>query len=300
MKKIKLTLVEVLYGHRCNLSCSGCSSISDQIKDYNQDPTIESIFESIDNLSNTVIPDSIDLMGGELFLYWDKIKQIVPKIREKFPTTTITMTTNGMLLEKYQDEVVDLCKAYGPCVLEVTNHFTLFPQDTMTLNYKKKIDNFIEKNNFAPDTHHIVEFKTAKDQTFENADLNIEVTITNPITFYPGYQTINSQVKPFATNDPEGSYRNGCAMPICHMLVDSKLYKCSWLAFLPKLLAKHGQLDDPDWTKYLEYQPVDLAAPSEQALADFEATRHSAISVCDMCSNNVKHHISHNRSTVLP
>jgi organic radical activating enzyme len=300
MKKIKLTLVEVLYGHRCNLSCSGCSSISDQIKDYDQDPTIESIFESIDHLSNTVIPGSIDLMGGELFLYWDRIKQIVPKVREKFPATTIIMTTNGMMLDKYQNEVIELCNTYGPCVLEVTNHFTLFPQDTLTLNYKKKIDSFIEKNNFVSDTPYIVKFKTAEDATFENPDLNMEVSISKPQVFIPGYQKTDGQVKPFATNDPEGSYRNGCAMPICHMLVDSKLYKCSWLAFLPKLLAKYGQLDDPDWKKYLEYQPVDLSNPTEQALADFEATRHSAISVCDMCSNNVNHQIPHNRSTVLP
>ena len=300
MKKINLTLVEILYGHRCNLSCKGCSSLSDHIKEYNLDPTLESIFKSIDDLNKAVVPSSIDLMGGELFLYWDKIKQIVPKIRSVFPTVSIAMTTNGMLLEKYQEEVIELCRGYGPCVLEVTDHFTLFPQDVMTENYKKKIGNFLTAHKFTSTDPYIVEFKTAKDETFAHPSVDLEVNVSKPITFYPGYRTLDNKVKPFATNDPVGSYTNGCAMPICHMLVDSKLYKCSWLAFLPKLLSKFDQLDDPDWQKYLAYKPVDLANLTEEALEYFDNTKHSSIPECDMCSNNISDFIQHNKNNVLP
>lgn len=308
MSKIKLHIVEIFYGHRCNLSCQGCSSVSDHIKDYDDDPSLESIFESIENLSKSVYPKSIDLMGGELFLYWDRIKQIIPKIREHFPKTLISMTTNGMLLEKHADEVVEISKKYHPCVLEVTNHFTLFPEDSLTDNYKKKIENFVSKNNFVEkdkteeemwDKTYLIEFRTKGDETYENE--NMDLHLTKPVNFYPGYfKNEAGKLKPFATNDPEGSYEKGCSMPVCHLLLDNKLYKCSWFAFLPRLLKRNGQEGDPDWDKYLGYKPLDLENADQQDLIDFYQNSNKAISLCDMCSNQEKHMIKHDRSTVLP
>jgi hypothetical protein len=48
VNKIKLKLVEVFYGYQCNLSCQGCSSASDVVKTSEYDPSIESIFASIE------------------------------------------------------------------------------------------------------------------------------------------------------------------------------------------------------------------------------------------------------------
>jgi hypothetical protein len=82
--------------------------------------------------------------------------------------------------------------------------------------------------------------------------------------------------------------------------LDSKLYKCSWFAFLPYILEKYNQQQDPDWQKYLKYQPVDLSNPTKEQLVEFERTSRSAISLCDMCSNNPADAIEHTRENVLP
>ena len=138
MEKIKLKFVEVFYGYRCNLSCQGCTSASDVVKTTDSDPSLESIFLSVEQLSNYVYPESVDLMGGELFLYWDKVVQIVPVIRKYFPTSRISLVTNGLLLPKYKEQLLELCETYHPCTIDITNHFTLFSKDVRTKKYQKK------------------------------------------------------------------------------------------------------------------------------------------------------------------
>lgn len=264
MGKIKLKLVEVFYGYRCNLSCKGCSSGSDIIKNYDNDPTLESILCSIENLSNHVIPDNIDLIGGELLLYWDRIELITAKIRQHFPTTNIGMVTNGLQLDKFKDRLIDLCKRNHPCTVDITDHFTLFSSDVVAKKYHKKLNTFLKN------THRA----------------QIVTQLTKPIEFKSCYYiTEQGKLKPYATNDPIGSYTNGCAMPYCHTLVDSKLYKCSWFVVLPNILASKGQSNDIDWDRYLNYQPLDLVNPTDESLLAFSNTQDQAISLCDMCSN---------------
>ena len=105
-----LPMVEVFYGHRCNLSCKGCTSASDIIKTINYDPSLDSILDSIDNLATYVDVKEFDLMGGEAFLYWESIEKISEHIRKKFPKSTIGICTNGLLLEKFQDKLIEFHK----------------------------------------------------------------------------------------------------------------------------------------------------------------------------------------------
>lgn len=298
----------------CNLTCQGCSSASDIVKDTQSDPTMESIFTSIENLAKYVEPESVDLMGGELLLYWDRVEQIVPKIREHFPNTRIGMVTNGLLLDKYKDRLLALCEKYHPCDVDITDHFTLFSSDITAKKFHKKLDDFVATLNQGEvirwedprgrlerykDSTQIDDWKRImiRERNYSNDYTNVKVT--NPQEFMPCYTEANGQIKPHATNDPQGSYTHGCAMPWCYTLVDSKLYKCSWFVVLPKILEKHNQLDDLDWAKYLAYAPVDLTNPTEQALINFENNSLRGISLCDMCSNNPNTNIKQTKDNVL-
>lgn len=315
MNKIKLKLVEIFYGYRCNLSCRGCSSASDIVKTTVYDPSIESIFTSIENLAKYIEPESIDLMGGELFLYWDKVEQIVSKIRQHFPDTQIALATNGLLLDKYKDSLLRLCEENHPCVIDITDHFTLFSKDIKAKKYHKKLDEFLAQlttisvSNWPNPADHLKEHKSTEVDDWQRyfiekklySGSSTTVKVYNQQKFVSCYYPIDEKIKPYATNDPDGSYAHGCAMPYCHLLVDSKLYKCSWFAVLPRILEKYNQLHDPDWQKYLKYQPIDLSAPTQTQLDQFEETSTRSIELCDMCSNNKSlNGTLHNKTNVFP
>ena len=293
-----LPMVEVFYGHRCNLSCKGCTSASDIIKTINYDPSLDSILDSIDNLATYVDVKEFDLMGGEAFLYWESIEKISEHIRKKFPKSTIGICTNGLLLEKFQDKLIEFCKNFHPRVIDITNHFTLFSEDIIAKKYKIKLDNFLKNNK-------ITKTKTVKwGVTQDNIEIyssnTFDVRIADAQNFYSCYYITNeNKIKPFATNDARGSYKYGCAMPNCHLLYESKLYKCSWFALLPKILEIKNQLDDPDWTKYLNYKALDLKNLNLDDLENFVATSNTHIDLCDMCSNNKTFSIKHSKENVF-
>jgi len=296
--KIFLPMIELFYGHRCNLACTGCTSMSDVIQNYEYDPTIESILESIDNLSNHVDVGEIDLMGGEALLYWDLIELISSRIREKFPNTVIGICTNGLLLEKFESRIIDFSKKYHPCVIDITNHFKLFSDDVISKKFQSSLKTFLEHVDVS--SRKSVTWGVTNDTVDLYSSPIANIRVADAENFYSCYYTnVENKIKPFATNDPAGSYKNGCAMPNCHLLYESKLYKCSWFALLPKLLKIKNQLDDSDWAKYLNYKAIDLKDCSYSELQLFADTANKHIDLCDMCSNNKKFEIKHNKENVI-
>jgi hypothetical protein len=327
VRKIKLEFVEIFYGHQCNLNCKGCTSASDLIKTKNFDPSIDSIIQSIDNLEKYVSTKNIKLMGGEIFLYWDTIEIITEKIRQKFPKATIHLITNGLLLQKYQEKLLQFLDKFHPVSIDVSDHFILFSKDTTSKKFYTKLKDFIDQHQVTKVTK--INWELRKENTikinnlvknikntnlkellsllnrqevfeYKNKNKTTPVTITKHLEFFPGYYTnTNGQIKPYATKDPVGSYKNGCSMPNCHIIKDSKLYKCSWFMILPALLKVKNQKNDKDWEPYLNYKPLDFTNITEKELQYFYKTRNSSIPLCDMCSNNPKNKIPHIKENVL-
>jgi len=99
VKNLKIQL-----GLGCNYSCSYCSQSS-----FIKQATASSISDA-KNFINKVsqwfdaAPSRVELWGGEPLLYLNKIKFLVPKIKEIWPESRISMVTNGSLLD---DSVVD-------------------------------------------------------------------------------------------------------------------------------------------------------------------------------------------------
>jgi MoaA/NifB/PqqE/SkfB family radical SAM enzyme len=93
----------------CNLNCRGCDNFSPlspevfaNIETYKRDCT------RIAELSNGKI-DEIQLLGGEPLLH-PQINELLTITRTIFPTNTISIVSNGVLLPKMKDSFWDCCK----------------------------------------------------------------------------------------------------------------------------------------------------------------------------------------------
>jgi hypothetical protein len=297
-----IKLLDAFYGNKCNLACSNCDSRSDEL-DF-EGPSIESIRESIILANEKFDVENWSMIGGEPFLYKDKILEIIKCIRSFEPNKTIFVSTNGMLLHKNIDWIIDLIKEYRVWV-QVCNHTSLFyPKEDMvnavhSIGKKLGLDETIPAYLWWYD---VFKLETGTENWKEYArqkgwTTDIFTRDPNDITYMkknwgihymesPYFQTIVDKVggipKPFNSN-PDDAYKNSCPSQFCAFLHDKKIYKCGALGTLKRLLEKYNLTDNPDWQKYLAYKPVDLENSTEEELDHFSATHYCSVSECSMC-----------------
>lgn len=92
--------LKIQLGLSCNYACSYCSQAF-QIADatVSKLADVEHFLTQLDGWI-TATPEKIELWGGEPFLYWAKIKRLVPALAERFPKAAISIITNGSLLDR--------------------------------------------------------------------------------------------------------------------------------------------------------------------------------------------------------
>jgi len=315
MKNRHIKLLDAFYGNKCNLACSNCDSRSDEL-DFDG-PSIESIRESILLANEKFDVENWSMIGGEPFLYKDKIKEIIKCIRSFEPNKTIFMSTNGMLLHKNIDWVVDLVKEYRVWV-QVCNHTPLFmSKDTMvdavhTVGQKLGLEETIPAHLWWYDVFSLETGTDNWKEYVKNKGIDFETRDPYDITYMrenwgihymesPVFQTIVHKVngipRPFNSN-PADAYKNSCPSQFCAFLHDKKIYKCGALGTLERLLEKYQLLDDPDWQKYLAYKPVDLETSTEEELDYFADTHYCSVDACSMCPGEYRG-IEKNKINVL-
>jgi hypothetical protein len=252
---------------------------------YRNDPELTDILDTIPKLADRFnITGMITLLGGEPFLYWNqRIVAIAQQCDKYFPGTLINIFTNGQLLAKNINKVLDLAGKIKNFSLTITDHFNGLsqPRSKAIENWQHSLDEFLSNEKIVKIHAHHYHIKN-------NTQANIYIAEPDNRNWRSIYKhTVTGKIKPFATNDPQASMKHGCVSNnICSMLNGTKLYKCTQLATLRDAVTQNNQLEDPDWQKYLAYNPVDFANLDEDSLTFFESTYGSAIDVCDMCSNN--------------
>ena len=102
-------VLKIQLGLSCNYSCSYCSQAF-QIGDA----TVSKLTDVDAFLSNLGVwlegaPERIELWGGEPFVYWAKLKRLIPALAERFPEARFLIITNGSLLTR---EKLDLITEY--------------------------------------------------------------------------------------------------------------------------------------------------------------------------------------------
>ena len=127
--KQEIKILDVFYGNKCNLTCNQCDTRSDHIRKGQYDPSIENIKKSIDLADKHFDVQKWSILGGEPLLYLDKITEILDHLRSIEPNKVIFFPTNGSLLHKHMDRLVEMIKKYKLWV-QVCDHFVAFDDKT--------------------------------------------------------------------------------------------------------------------------------------------------------------------------
>jgi organic radical activating enzyme len=251
--KIRQEILVFLYGYRCNYSCDQCLSAPNVIFDSRWDPDMDALKRSILRSAELFeVTGMVTLSGGEPFLYWeDRIRPLSLEINQYFPGVRINIPTNGQLLSKNLDKVLALANEVEQFSLSITRHLNGVDDEvSVKQNWLKSVS--------VLDSHPMI-VKLNSDHYHIRDNIRSNIYFYETETWKHYYRRApNGQIKPFATNDPQGSMAHGCTGSVCSSIVDNKLYKCTSLATLGHHLRTIGQQDDPDWFKYINYPAIDL------------------------------------------
>ena len=278
--KINQENLNIFYGFACNYSCDGCTSGSDAV-DRAQDPDLDAIFKVIPRLSEMfAVSNMITLIGGEPLLYWeDRVEPLAIMLRQHFPQVKINIFTNGQLLGKKLEKVIDLMIALGNVDITITRHVSHLAATQVVTKWHESIDSVGQHPlivKLHDDHWHII----------NHVHNNLHFVNTDSAYWKSFYQhTSDGTIKPWATNDPVGSMIHGCTGSVCSVIVENRLYKCGPLAMLADNLKSRGQIDDPAWAKYINYPWIDVWNPRADLLQQFVDTYGRPTEYCDMCAN---------------
>ena len=106
-------ILKIQLGLSCNYACSYCSQAF-QIADatVSKLADVEHFLTQLDSWISGA-PEKIELWGGEPFLYWAKIKRLVPALAARFPRAAFSIVTNGSLLDR---EKLDFIAAHDVAI----------------------------------------------------------------------------------------------------------------------------------------------------------------------------------------
>jgi len=90
-------VLKIQLGLSCNYSCSSC-------RQTDVDAFLSNLGVWLEGA-----PERIELWGGEPFVYWAKLKRLIPALAERFPEARFLIITNGSLLTR---EKLDLIAKY--------------------------------------------------------------------------------------------------------------------------------------------------------------------------------------------
>lgn len=99
--------LKIQLGLKCNYSCSYCLQ-SAGIEDASV-ASLADVREFLSNLDSWLeaAPQKIQFWGGEPFVYWAHLKQLVPTLRERFPEAAFSILTNGSLIDAEKITFID-------------------------------------------------------------------------------------------------------------------------------------------------------------------------------------------------
>ena len=93
-------VLKIQLGLSCNYACSYCNQafqISDATISKLSD--VENFLKQLEGWM-TDAPEQIEVWGGEPFVYWAKIKRLLPALAERFPDARFSIITNGSLFDR--------------------------------------------------------------------------------------------------------------------------------------------------------------------------------------------------------
>lgn len=200
-----LEYIDVELASHCNLNCKGCSHFSPiASKEYLDIGEFERDLEQL----KSVLPDRIGgfcLLGGEPLLN-EQINEYLVLCRKVYPNVNIKLVTNGLILNKKEDDFWEACKNNN-IKIEVTKYPIKFDYNNLL-----KIAN----------EHHV-------DFSFYGRTKYIQKT-----QYYLPFDVNGNQ-------NPETSFSECFMARKCFTLCHGKLYTCSYAAYADRFNKFYNQ-----------------------------------------------------------
>jgi len=262
MIKPHIPIIEIMVTDACNFVCEGCTNYSDyQVSGLATWPEVK---KQLLAWRERTTFGTISLIGGEPLLH-PNIREWITGIRELFPESFIQLTTNGYLLHRNID-ILDVLDSVNGALLKISAHK---PDDTWFTELKNELaDKF---------TWHAV---ADHPNWLQNENyLYMEYEYTGH--FVKSYKGSLATMKPY-NSDPYTAFHDTCCQQLCPVLKDGKLYKCSSMSELKRVLTHWDHLEEPEWQKYLAYTGLDITC-DDTALWEWADNYGKHAWHCSMC-----------------
>lgn len=261
MIKPILPFVETMITYACNLSCAGCTNYSD----YNMKGSVSWVQgkQWLEQWLQRIDIESFGIIGGEPTLNPD-CKQWICGVRDMLPDAQIRFTTNGVNFLNNPD-ILDTCVDAGNVVFKFTSH-----EDKPYT--KQIIEHVFSAYNWKPITEYGINRWIGPN--------NSRFQINAPTHFYKTYRGEFGYMQPH-NNLPNDAF-SMCVQQTCPLLYEGKIYKCSSIALLEKVLGDWKQTDVNCWDKYLKYKPITVDSDIMK-IENFIYNFGKSHTICSMC-----------------
>jgi organic radical activating enzyme len=194
--KVHLPRVEFDIVKGCNLKCEFCSHFSPYRKGFIPLEELECWFKE---WSNKLVPQHVQLLGGEPFLH-PQLVEVITVARKYWMKSDIRITTNGLLLSKLAEEKLNALQK-----LNIRIDISAHENDDESLKRANEITKRLKKSN--------VRFKLKPSNQ----------------TWIPYYQ-LDEQGNPIPYHsNPMSAYRI-CDPKNCIPINDNRLFRCAIIA----------------------------------------------------------------------
>lgn len=271
MTKHHLPLLEFTVEYGCTLKCRGCISLTDQHGEQGS-VTLDTANEWMTTWSNLLTVDTLVITGGEPLLNPD-ILEIVRSARTHWPDTHIQLVTNGEHFDTVDPLPVLL--EIGNSTLWVSCHWNIGPY----FDQLQKRFHAVANANGTWVSHHP---EIANGVYLDMRQGTTKITMAVYGEFIKTYHGTGASMRPWRSKDPAMAHAY-CGSPNNPQLYNNRLYKCSPIANLKKVLIKH-QLDKVGpWQDYLAYKGYGPEDNLEEFVQDIGQPNAK---ICTMCSDN--------------
>jgi len=276
--KLILPFVETMITYACNLSCTGCTNYSD----YNMKGSVswkkgkEWLETWLERLS---IPD-FGIMGGEPTLN-PECEQWIYGVRNLMPNSQIRFTSNAVNFS-HKPEVLDWCVDVGNTVFKFTLH-----EDKPYA--KDAVDYVFGKHTWKPITEYGINRWIGPNNT--------RFQINSPTQFIKTYRGKFGSIRPHS-NQPKNAFEI-CIQKTCPLLYEGRIFKCSSIALLKRVLHDFNQSVTNDWKRYTDYNGIGPRS-SDKEIEFFINNFGKPQNICAMCpSKDDKDSIIDHRTNVI-
>jgi len=243
--KAVMEYLEINLTYGCNLSCEHCTHFCKYSRGIEP---LENIIEWYDSWHEKIAPKNIRLIGGEPLLY-PQLCEAIDITGRYWPETNLMLTTNGLLLEKVSDRIIDKMREKNIHVF-VSQHYN---DEEYNLPFFHGVDRLIKSG--------------------------IRYTIYTSYMNWRKMYHVNDQgtLLPYQS-DHEQAWKNCQTKNICPTLLYNRLYKCQHITHV--LRCMDNDLLGNEWNAVKDYIPLTTDASLDEMRRFVNSDAVPACAVC--------------------